>query len=92
MHFRTSFTAVSNVVKISIQYVEEEHTVYVKKPRRKIKLNDLYPQRAILEESRSLRKNANDFIDNDYYERELEKTPERYARMLEKYGVSLSSE
>ena len=92
MHFRTGFATVNNVVRISVKYVEEEHKVYVKKPKRKLKLNDLYPQRAILEEARSLRKNANDFIDHDYYERELEKTPERYARMLEKYGVGINKD
>lgn len=81
-----------NVVNISIEYIEEEHIIHVKKPRRKLKLNDLYPQRAILEESRSLRKNANDFIDHDYYEKELEKTPERYARMLKKYGVGINKD
>ena len=90
-NYSVNTQTVNGVTKIPFWSVEEVIVIKVGVPRRKLRLAEIYPQRAILEEARSLRKNANDFIDHDYYEKELEKTPERYARMLEKYGVGIKT-
>lgn len=56
--------------------------------KRKKRLSELYPQRAIIEEARrdSTLVHANDWIDHNYYEEQVEKMPEINDRLIKKYG------
>lgn len=65
----------------------EEINIYVQ-VKRKRKLTELYPQRAILEESRkeSSLIQANDWIDHNYYENLVDTMEEREKNIYKKYG------
>lgn len=56
--------------------------------KRKRKLSELYPQRAIIEEARrdSSLVHANDWIDHNYYENLVDKMDEINDRLIRKYG------
>lgn len=81
---------VKTVKKIDVLIISEEVKVYIAM-RRKRKLTELYPQRAILEESRksSTLIQANDWIDHSYYEKMVDDSEARNKRMLEKYGPKM---
>lgn len=76
--------------KIGLWIYTEEVRIFVM-TRRKRKLTELYPQRAILEEQRkeSSLIQANDWIDHNYYENMVEKSEEQIKEMDKKYGVNL---
>lgn len=76
--------------KITVKMSTEEYSIFVL-IRRKHKLTDLYPQRAILEESRknSSLIQANDWIDHDYYEKMVEESSKTNKRIDEKYGARI---
>lgn len=96
-NFTVHTTKIGGVRKIPVWYVDEAVSITVRKPKRKARLSEMYPQRAILEEARSLRKNANDFIDHDYYEELVEKrkakdkeiraNPEAHGWQVSSFGV-----
>lgn len=74
-------------MKIPIQ--TEGSIIRVKvRTKKKRKLSDLYPQRAILEELRrdGTLVHANDWIDHNYYEDLVETIPEINERLISKYG------
>lgn len=79
--------------KINVQYNDVVQKVYVI-VRKKHKLTDLYPQRALLEEARknSSLIQANDWIDHDYYERLVEQSEQSGKRIDKKYGPKLPSQ
>ena len=74
-------------MKIPIQ-TEGSITRVRVRTRKKKKLSDLYPQRAILEELRrdGTLVHANDWIDHNYYEDLVETIPEINQRLINKYG------
>ena len=73
-----------------MEIFSEEIKIFVLK-RKKRKLVELYPQRAILEESRknSPLIQANDWIDHDYYERAVVESEKKNKLIMEKYGTKL---
>lgn len=75
------------VKKIPFWTIEETYKVWVRVIR-KYKLTELYPQRALLEEARKASSliHANDWIDHDYYEKLVEQSYEKNARIIAKYG------
>lgn len=77
-------------VKIPIWMYTEEISLYIS-IRRKRKLTDLYPQRAILEERRkeSSLIQANDWIDHDYYEKKVEESEANMKALDRKYGTRI---
>lgn len=76
--------------KIIVDIVTEPVKIFVL-TRKKHKLTELYPQRAILEENRknSSLIQANDWIDHDYYEKEVEEAKIRDKRIMSKYGIKI---
>lgn len=70
--------------------LHEQTNIYVR-IKRKRKLTDLYPQRALLEESRksSSLVHANDWIDHDYYEALVEKSDDINQRIINKYAPKI---
>lgn len=77
--------------KISVWMLHEITNIYVR-VKRKRKLTDLYPQRALLEESRkqSSLVHANDWIDHDYYENLVEKSEDINQRIIDKYAPRIN--
>lgn len=73
---------------IGIWIYTKEERIYVMR-HKKMKLTEMYPQRAILEELRKESKliQANDWIDHNYYEDKVEEMPLQIKKMNEKYGV-----
>lgn len=75
--------------KIPFWTIEEKTKISVTK-RKKLKLTDRYPQRAIIEEERKARRLTNDFVDYGYYEKTLNEFENVTSKsIVEKYGVKL---
>lgn len=76
--------------QIPVWMYHEQVDIFVARNRKR-KLTELYPQRAILEESRkaSTLVQANDWIDHAYYERLVEQSGEKNNRIFERYGMKV---
>lgn len=79
-------------MKIEIAYNEKEERLLRIRVRRKKKLTNLYPQRALIDEARrsSALGKVNDWIDHEYYESLVNEAETKRYKLIKKHSPKKS--